>query len=583
MRDFYFDKLIREKLGNAEVPLNQEDWLLMEDALNVSEGETGFFEDQPVDEQFSTEEGGIVESLQNKFDQLIHDRLADLNTEPFPEDWDLMVADLDGESFDQQISDKLASHTADYQPADWHLMAAHLDGHPVDTAFRKALEGYEMPYRGSDWYHLADRLAAPFDQAIRQNLDKYHLGFSIKDWRMMAAMLNQAAIGDVREPAWYANWRNYLSAASVVLLLLISGFWLRDRQTLTRPDKEYVEYFAPVFNPDQQSGSETISIPWQQASVKTPERGVIRPVNKEDNFSSGQIAQSNAESLLNVEGIEFNGTPLPDKVTGKINSNPVGEPTVAQSTQKELKPRRSLRFKDQIVHALSGPHLSLALPVRQPGVYKVPSGKVRKQPELRIGIIGGNTSTKAELDDRPEPGFMVGTRIELLINDDWSVVSGLHYARKEFQYEYQIFAPQRFDRTVDASFSILEAPILVRYNFPSTTPLNLYALGGVVTSVSIAENYWEYDPRSPDNTISRSQLRRSSPTDERNFNTYVGNIYVAGGLEYKFNSTYALQVEPYFQMNMQKTKGSGARGFEKRLYTSGLSVSLMYNLSKKSN
>lgn len=574
MHDFYFDKLIWEKLHGLEVSFDPLDWEKMESDLNLSDE---MFE-QSSDEDFTTVlaagEEVFVESIPHDFDLNIKEKLSTLSETPSPEDWDAMTLVLDEDAFDLSVAEKLTGLSLPLVDADWNILAANLDDSPFDASVREALTDFEVPYNPADWYYLADTLAAPFDQAIRHRLGNFIFSFSRKDWRHMAAMLNQAALTEgLAEPAWYANWKNYLSAASVIVLLLLTTLWSGEIHNLSRPEKSFVEYHAPVFKPDNgKSMSESFSAGWQQSEL---------PVH--DLFANNQISplKSSAPTPSRVFPSETHAFILPMKPVYE-ESFPGNFAPAQSQTETPAQPQLEIPVIKEMA-AFEGIDIQAAdLRLSLTDYDTRPVQKIRPAPEIRVGIYGGHTRTKAELSNRPEKGFMAGTRLEFLINDNWSVVSGIHYTQKQFRYEYQIFAPQRFDRAVDANLKMIEAPLLVRYNFPSTTPLNLYALTGIVTSVSIAENYWEYDPNSPDNQgVDRNLLRQQNlPTDERSLNTYVGNIYVAGGLEYQFGDHFALQVEPYFQMNVQRTKGSGARGFEKQLYTSGLSLSLMYNLSQ---
>ncbi|MEZ4827274.1 MAG: porin family protein [Bacteroidia bacterium] len=574
MREFYFDKLIREKLHNLEVPFSPEDWEEMEFDLEMSDTATEGFADADSTTVLAGGEEVFVNDSLNDFDLKIEEKLADLTESTDPDAWDEFVQNLDEADFDQVFSDKLSDLSLPYRASDWSLMAQGLDDSPFDTAVRNALETLELPYVSSDWYILSDSLAAPFDHIIRDRLKTLGFGFRGRDWRRMAVMLNQEVVSEgIAEPAWFANWKNYLSAAAVVALLLLTFRWSAEVRSLSRPEKRYTEYHAPVFQPENgRVMSSTFSGNWQQAT----------PADLNSSSTPVQISASNDKPSPQVAAQVFaSDVILPQKpeyeemFPGNFNLTEINT-VAAGDFPMEIPLVEPVPVYESADLGYSPLNLS-------PGFKASPLPAHRPSPGIRVGAYGGYTQTKAELSNRSETGFMAGTRLEFLINDNWSVVSGIHYGVKQFRFEYQIFAPQRFDRAVDANLKVLEAPLLIRYNFPSTTPLNLYALTGIVTTVSISENYWEYDPNAPANQgIDRNLLRQQNlPTDERSLNTYVGNIYAAGGLEYQFNDHIAFQVEPYFQMNIQRTKGSGARGFEKQLYTSGFSFSLMYNLSKQ--
>ncbi|MDX2247476.1 MAG: porin family protein [Bacteroidia bacterium] len=574
MHDFYFDKLIWEKLAHLEVPFDPLDWEEMEFDLDQSDE---MAERSPEEDPTTILAGGeevSVDSLSTEFDHQIREKLSQLSETPNPLDWEHFETALNEEGFDHSIAEKLANISLPYNASDWNILASRLDDSPFDASIREALTDYEVAYNPADWYYMADRLAAPFDQAIRQSLGSFIFSFSLKDWRLMAAMLNQAVVTDgAPEPSGYANWKNYISAASVAFLLFLTTLWVKEIQTLSRPEKVFAEYYAPAFQPQNGKMTQSFSGDWQQASVIEENRNTgNRIIPVKDKFSDEIIPASPTAPDIIVPDKPVYADMFPGNFALTATQS-------AQITHPEL--------YVPLISTVSASVSSDIIPSDDlntlPDYYYEPDKKIRPVPGIRVGIYGGQTRTKAELSNQPETGFLAGARLEFLINDKWSVVSGMHYSLKQFRYEYQIFAPQRFDRAVDANLKMVEAPLLIRYNFPSSTPLNLYALGGIVTTVSIAENYWEYDPNSPDNQgVDRNLLRQQNlPTDERSLNTYVGNIYVAGGLEYQFGNHFALQVEPYFQMNVQRTKGSGSRGFEKQLYTSGLTLSFMYNFNNK--
>ncbi|MEZ4777470.1 MAG: porin family protein [Bacteroidia bacterium] len=583
MRDFYFDKLIWEKLHGLEVPFDPSDWEEMEFDLDQSDE---LFEQSSIEDSTTVLAAGeevFVELIPNDFDLKIREKLSTLLETPIPQDWEEMELALEEGAFDFSVAQKLEGLSLPFVDADWNILAADLDESPFDASVREALADYQVPYNPSDWHDLSDRLSAPFDQAIRHSLGNFIFSFSRKDWRHMAAILNQAAISEgLAEPAWYANWKNYISAASVIALLFLTSLWSGEIHNLSRPEKSFVEYHAPVFQPENgKAMSESFSGQWQPHELPGHDlltNKQITPVNSSSktpaktNGNSSEISSDNSGIIIPMR-------PVYEEMFPGNFEHSASQAKNTDHTTTEI-PLISM------IDGFDAPDIQTLAPLHTlPDYSTEPVQKIRPEPGIRVGVYGGQTRTKAELSNRPETGFMAGTRLEFLINDNWSVVSGIHYSMKQFRFEYQIFAPQRFDRAVDANLKMIEAPLLIRYNFPSTTPLNLYALTGIVTTVSISENYWEYDPRSPDNQgVDRNLLRQQNlPTDERSLNTYVGNIYVAGGLEYQFGDHFALQVEPYFQMNVQRTKGSGARGFEKQLYTSGLSLSFMYNLSKHKN
>ncbi|RMG68734.1 MAG: PorT family protein, partial [Bacteroidetes bacterium] len=208
----------------------------------------------------------------------------------------------------------------------------------------------------------------------------------------------------------------------------------------------------------------------------------------------------------------------------------------------------------------------------------------RPAPELRLSLYGGTAGTQAELNaPERQGGYTSGLRLEMKINEGWSVVSGLLYSRKRFAHRYPVVRNNLPEwGKLEGDLSMIEVPLLLRYNYPLSHKLRVYAQFGLVTAVSLAENYTDFNPNDPVNALAS---RRADPEDLNpnelswSLNTYPGNLQIATGLEYAFSDKLALQVEPYFQQSLQRTKGSASLGFQKKLYTTGIATALVFRLN----
>lgn len=207
-----------------------------------------------------------------------------------------------------------------------------------------------------------------------------------------------------------------------------------------------------------------------------------------------------------------------------------------------------------------------------------------RPPEMRIGLIGSITSTKAELSGpQTDPGYLGGMRFEMVINPRWHIVTGLTYGLRRFSHTYfTTIDDQPVPNALDGTMRVVEVPLMLRYHFPSEGKLSLYLQGGVVTVVSIEETYNHFDPSDPANKGAFDPIPRRLRAKEQawSLNTYPGNVEVALGLEYELNSRFALQVEPFFQQSLQRTKGSGSLGLEKKLYTTGITFGTVFRLNE---
>jgi hypothetical protein len=204
---------------------------------------------------------------------------------------------------------------------------------------------------------------------------------------------------------------------------------------------------------------------------------------------------------------------------------------------------------------------------------------------LKLGLYAANTATRAELSGpAAPPGFTAGIRVEKEIRKGWSLVSGLMLSRKQFSYEYYVILDRSYPHAIDGSLTLLEAPLLVRYRFAANrnpqSNIWLYAQGGMVTALSLSEDYQHFDPTNPVNGgIPLAQPRLLKPAEyRRSLITYPGNVFFAIGTELKLSSRMTFQIEPYVQQSLQRTKGSGALGLEKKLYTWGIGATASYSL-----
>ncbi|MEZ4847063.1 MAG: outer membrane beta-barrel protein [Bacteroidia bacterium] len=580
MREFYFERLIREKLQNMEVSFNPEDWKDMEVLLNeVSEVESQPEKDDSKQE--ISEDILLSAPLLSDFDKEIAQKLNSIS-EQVPNDWELFASELDNDLFDQAIKEKIEQIPPENGPSDWNLLESKLDGNSIDSVFRKTLINYRVPFYAPDWLLLSEVLNQPFDRAIKEKLAGLTLGYTSKDWRIMSAKLSRTP-DIISNIPWYSNWKNYVSYASAIILILLSIGCGQFIHTQWNGQIQYVEYLG---TPDE----------------KNHQTHLIASESENQSDNAIHIIDGGVESLAlnspdnpssDIEPITLPETSF--SITEEIKIETLAS---SEDETKILKAQNSSHISPAIANSIdisvisiepiteSPEDISLRFNIKDRGIHRLEPNWDRKNPELRIGVFASNTSSRVELTDPGELGYMAGLRLELMIRPEFSVVTGLNYSLRNITYESQIFIEtnnivRRLDQTLIAHLEMVELPILFRYNFPTQNRLNLYAQGGVITAVSIREDYQTIN--NEPSPFGSSQSRPAAPIDERKYNTYVGNIYAAAGFEYKLSSSLAIQIEPYFQMNMQKTKGVAAQGlsFEKQVYTAGIGLGLFYQLKKQ--
>jgi hypothetical protein len=574
MREFYFEKLIQEKLQNMKVPFNPEDWKLMESLLDtvmeVADDSQTDSSPQKVSDDIS-----LGAPLLSEFDKEIAKKLHSID-EPVPNDWELFASELDNELFDQAIREKIEEVPVDQNPVDWHTLESKLDGHIVDAAFRKKLLNFRLPFYAPDWLLFSEVLNRPFDQSIREKLSGLTLGMNAGDWQIMSRKL--ATTPDIVSTLpWYQNWKNYVSSASIMIILFLSISWADYLTNRWEGEIQYVEYFTPdnQFNLTEAKNNFSDSPPIVESSITEARKEMGNPVS--ETVSASQVKKTNITQIQNfASDAEAQNTEYLEKNTYSHSPAPTSTPTPSNVAE-------SKSTLDISVSPLHGQPEEGALDftIHNRGIHKIEPLWQGNNPELRIGVFGGSTSSMVELSDPGESGYMGGLRLELVVNQEFSIVTGLNYNLRNITYDFQLFTPRRLDQTLEARLEMVELPILFRYNFPTQNRLHLYAQAGVITAVSIVEDYRAISSSS--SPFNQSQARPAGPIDERKYNTYVGNIYAAAGFEYQLNSSLAFQIEPYFQMNMQKTKGVGALGlgFEKQIYTAGVGLGLLYSLKKR--
>jgi len=598
--DRAFDERLRSKLRELILPLDPEAWPQM-----VARLDEGF--DRVLRERLETLQAQGAEAdwpvmaallAEQPFDAVLLKRLLTLQVAFDEEDWQQMARRLDDDLLltrirealaswemplevhdwpamanllDQQFDQSMRSKLDQLAPsdatmaADWAALCTDLDGGTFDQSVREQVDALQLPVIEGDWALMAEQLDAPFDLTLRQKLAHQHLTPAPAeldtDWARLAAALPATAPATHRR---LIGWRRPLLAAAIVLLLLSSGaggWWLsrQPRLTTTKP-VQLAQTPAPL--PELPVGSglaeaepqPRIAAGSRSGPAENPADAVIAPMP--------MPAQSWAAATTSVPA---SAQPLPD--FRGLREQP------AQKTD-EL---RAVSFMPRDRWALASPYLDgqTALSLLMPADSR--------PPEMRIGLIGSLTSTKAELSGpNAEAGYLAGLRIEMAINSRWQVVTGLAYGVRRFSHTYYTtIDEQSFPNALDGTMRLVEVPLMLRYQFPSEGKLSLYLQGGIVTVVSIEETYNHYDPSDPANKGTFNPVpRRLKPKEQAwSLNTYPGNLALALGLEYALTRRIALQLEPSFQQSLQRTKGSGSLGLEKKLYTTGISLGTVIRLN----
>ncbi len=489
-------------------------------------------------------------------------RLFDsLNLSPEPGDWnsfETLLENNPSEMDDRQLDhpldmalrNSLAGLDLTESATDWDLFEARLDAHPVDTFVKEAVASLVLPLSGADWFSMESQLDAPFYGMLRQRLDGYEAAYMARDWRKMQAILG-ASGRTVAIPRWRST-----AIAVAASLMLMAGIFFYQRSYFPRVPHTYAAIQAPNRQPDT-PGINAASTTHPDAPLikeyqeKTPVDPAIPAHAQNDYLPAVAVSASAAAAQPALYPDSPSFTHEIGLTTASYGSNQLSRLALASQNSFSLEPI-----------AIDAPQLDVK--------------RDRKRPNIRVALMGGSARSSVELNDETRPGWIAGIRIEAPINQTLSIITGLFSAEKHFQTTAYVFENNNslnkddfsnlasFD--VDGYFQTLEAPVMVRCYLPGEDKLKIYTQAGVVAMLALKESY----EKTPVSDLPTNVLSRQPVIHDRRYTTYVGNVQGALGLEYQINNTLSLQVEPYFQLGLQRTQGSGSLGTTKKLYTSGV-------------
>ncbi|MEL6852113.1 MAG: outer membrane beta-barrel protein [Bacteroidota bacterium] len=614
-----FEAEIRLKLAHHSVPFVAEDWQMLGDQL-----EEGF--DQEIQTQLTELELGGAEkdwpllaaTLEgDAFDLSISEKLSGFELEGAVEGWEAIEAELDdhpldtqlrdalaaaslavppmawegleaqmNEAFEETLRDKLADHRLPFEAADWTLMEASLDEHPLDTVVHQQLRSYELPKATAEWPHLEEQLNLPFYRIFRQKLAYFSVPFRSADWRVMARTLRVAE----GEPAvlWYQNWRSYVTAASVGLLLLFSlqfGSGLQENSSDLLADQAVPTAPQAIENPAQPAPLVSATEePIEEVLSSTARPTQINPISAAS--SPGQTGEDRERESMGIF-LSYLAAPSSLQPSWGQLLNEVKAPTYTAVAQAPLKPLAQERFasKDELNRAAQSwkkfpqrigenRRLQLSLGFRsyqlQNDLDELRQGTQIKADRLRgnklkvrVGTYMAMSNTKLELSSRnPDWGWMAGSRVELLLNDEWSVVSGLAFENRRYNFDHFIAdaaSNTRIEVPLQGDLALVEIPLFFRYNMPSTSQFKVYTQLGIVALIVLDETM-AVAPEATDPGPSNFRLAGAQAPHQASYDTYIGNIHLSGGIEYTISDRLALQLEPYFQFSTQRTRTISSTG-----------------------
>lgn len=560
MPENLLDQIIRQKLEFFQVPFQEQHW-------------SDFVRDSLAPD--------ISHSLSDSFFQ---ETLSSLIIPPSPGDWELfeqllpvdapvisMAPDETPETLretvvepdtvegfpDNIFQQKLLHEELPLQAGDWEIMASQLDGNLFDQAIRSRLHSYTLPVGALDWYDMSSHIDAPMYATFKDHLGDMEVSYSHSDWRLFSRQW-------LGHYPWYREWRNLASIAAVLLLLFSSitpAFFtsysntpLASVQNPQESNQELVDSETRVPDYDLQATSPSVN--------HAPTREVYTPPYLANGNVTGSVRQV-APALSSQEEPEVLGE-FP------VQLEPLVYPQ--EATIQKIKPRKA-SWND------------IGLPTKAPYWTNWFTPKTHLY-SLSIGPYASFGKTRAELSSTyGTPGYTAGLRVEMGLTEEVSLITGLQYERRGFSHRFYAYTPtqQSIENIIDADMQLAEIPLLIRYYVPTAPKVRMYGQTGIITMVSLKEEYQLYQNTgsiAPLPGPEGRNLRLADPTggQQRSLETYIGNIYGGIGISVQATERIFLEAEPFLLLSLQKTKGSGALGVEKRMYHGGVGFSVSYQL-----
>lgn len=555
------DHIIRNKLESFQVPFQEQHWSeFAHDYLAPDISQT--FDDSFFQEAMSSltippsaGDWELFEQLLPMDAPVISMAAADGPDISTEED---LVSETATSFPDEIFREKLRLEELPIQEGDWELMANQLDGNLFDQAIRSRLHSYSLPISTGDWYDMSSQIDAPMYASFKEQLGAMEVSYRHSDWRLFARQW-------LGHNPWYREWRNFASIAAVLLLLLSAI-----TPTFLSPNNN-----APLASAQdvQQADFETSS-----PEPETPENGIqtnnqapSNNTSKGDDYILPYIATGNVAGAVRQ---------MASALSDQHESAIVADQAVQLQSQF---PGEEIAIQKITLRKASWNEIGL--PTKAPYWTEWFTPRTHLS-SLSIGPYASFGKTRAELSSTyGTPGFTAGLRVELGLTEEVSLITGLQYERRGFSHRFYAYTPARqtIENIIDADMQLAEIPLLIRYYIPTAPKVRMYGQTGIVTMVSLKEEYQLYQNTGsaiPFSDPEGRNLRLADPTggQQRSLETYTGNIYGGIGISVQATERIFLEVEPYLLLSLQKTKGSGALGVEKRMYHGGVGFSVSYRL-----
>ncbi len=560
------------------------------------------------------------------FDQAIHNKLKGLGEGITPQDWDRIAQRLEeealfeevsnptvaGDDFDTLIQQKIADYEDDGSAEmDWRILSGRMFG-VFDSSVESRLSSYEVPYDPASWEEMVEHMERPFYQTLRDKLNALSIPFYNSDWKVMRRRLDREIPVDPAQQQ-PIPWQLYAVAASLAFLIVFLPLLNRPVAEVSSgqiADQAQLEEQIQIENPSVSPTSESEN--QEKGGENTNPSGVV-PQSFPLQSSNSQLAQKKESTQTQhsrINPITQQVVPLVPPIWEKGESIVVAHPRELLPIPQETEflegefstPQTDLLVKGESntsAERIEPLEIALNQSLLKEGkllpveAVKMEAKRNRFDPEFLVGIHGGTTSSMAELNDKGESGWLAGLRVEVKFTEQVSFVSGVQYSEKSFSHQFTVSetpnnasGSRRVPQVNEGLFSMMELPALVRLRLPSDEKNALYIQSGIVSFFMINESYRIFDPNSAQNTdidVSFADPTELDFTDNmQSFTTYIANLHAAIGYEYRFSDRILFQIEPYFQMGLQKMgpTNSTSPAEKNNLYTGGVEASIIYDLGR---
>lgn len=585
MPDKAFWHIIKQKLESLNLPPEESDWECMSQSL-----------DHPIDQKVRTMLNQHEEPLQNNE----WDLFLRFSQQHSPEESELSP-------LDRKLKDKLEDFTLPLEEDAWRLFQDSLIENRqkeaplpqvsirkmevplMDATIRRKLEGLTLAPLYADWYDMLELLESDFDRQVHHSLSKFEASGQPSEWKRMSLLLDQ-----ISRPVRTFPWMRATAAALVFFVLLIGGnFWMIKNNISYSFTSWIKKNTSPTrLAPDPGSAlANREDIPTSEKSTSTKQKQDEKNADTLEMalFDQATLAENKPPNprigtwdasrtlpidLIKDKSLDSDSYQAPNSKAGQESLSDFGSNEILSQDMNQL--RNNYQVNKMGIMAVN--ELWEMHEKEKPWLPSLG----RKKLSLWLGVYGATAQTKAELNGpkADKPGYTTGIRAMLQLNERWSFVTGVAYGKKEFQYAYRFLADSL---AMKGSLTVVDIPLLMRYELKTENELKLYLQAGAVTTLSLNESYLDFNPNTPQNggINSLSPFGNEPSSYAQKLNSYPGNVLLSFGVAYPFAERYRIELEPYFLQNLQRVGGVERNSIKKRLYTAGIGVNFFFNANSK--